>query len=132
MFGNSFVNIDEELLLLQAKIVSFYANNNELKLYKNRFQLMLEITNDYLDVKGINVSDILDLCVELDLIDYRFNDFGGYYYPKVVLAIEDYEPKLLDVLHKYNIKFNNKVYKEIKDLADKSDYFSTLEYEELW
>lgn len=93
---------------------------------------MIDITNNYLNIKDVNVSNILDLCVDLDLIGYKFNDFGRYYYPKAILAIEDYEPKLLDILHKYNNKFNNKVYKEIKDLVDKTSYFSTPEYELIW
>lgn len=90
---------------------------------------MIEITNNYLNIKDVKVSDILDLCVDLGLIDYKYNDFGRYYYPKVILAIEDYEPELLDILHKYNNKFNDKVYKEIKDLVDRTCYFDIPEYE---
>lgn len=39
MLKEKVANNDEDMLLLQVKIISFYANNSELKLYKNRFEL---------------------------------------------------------------------------------------------
>lgn len=103
--------LDKEILA-----ILYFLNNSDLKMYKNRLNLILEITNDKLGISNVNIGQLLDLLTEKNIITYKYNDFGKYYLPKFKIKLSDYDTDFLDNLSKINSYFKNNNYKEINQL----------------